>query len=102
MKAMNKLRSLEIMRPIMAKNNSALTSRMSAVGLALVLSGVMALAAMNPPATDTAATLLRLHEDLDQQTQRIDRLYAALGPELDELEKRATENDVLIIAKAPK
>ena len=90
------------MKPIIAKNNSALTSRVSAVGFTLVLSGVLALAATNPPTTDTAATLLRLQEQLNQQNQRIDRLYAAPGPELDELEKRAAENEELTIAKAPK
>ena len=88
-KVFKKLRNLKIMKPIIAKNNSALTSRARAVGFVLVLSGVLALAATNPPTTDTAATLLRLQEQLDQQTQRLDRLYAALGPELDELEKRA-------------
>ena len=47
------------------------------------------LLAAEPPPPDTASALLRLQQQLDQQTLRIDRLYRALGPNLEELEARA-------------
>lgn len=52
--------------------------------------GFTIVAAETPP-QDTSAVLLRLQKQLDQQTERIDRLYRALGPQLEELEVRAAE-----------
>lgn len=79
------------MKPIIDKKKPSFTRRATGACLALVVSGAMAFAATNPPITDTAATVLRLQEQLDQQTKRIDRLYEALGPQLADLEERATE-----------
>jgi WD40 repeat protein len=55
-----------------------------------VCTGFIVAAAETPP-PDTSASLLRLQEQLDQQTKRIDRLYNALGAHLEELEERAAE-----------
>ena len=45
------------------------------------------------PSPNLSATLLRLQEQLDQQTRRLDRLYRALGPQLEELETQAAEHE---------
>ena len=52
-------------------------------------------AAAEAPAQDNASTPQRLQDQLDQQTKRIDRLYRALGPHLEELEVRAAEVEKL-------
>ena len=49
------------------------------------------LLATEAPLPDTASALLRLQQQLDQQTKRIDRLYRAMGPHLEEPEARAAE-----------
>lgn len=49
-----------------------------------------AAAAAEGTSQDNSA-LLRLPDLLDQQTKRLDRLYRALGPHLEELEERAAE-----------
>jgi WD40 repeat protein len=54
---------------------------------------------------ETPATLQSLQDKLEQQTRRIDRLYRALGPQLEELEARADalrkqqEEDALLAMK---
>jgi len=57
--------------------------------LTLAASISFAVAAGAPPSQETSATLQRLQEQLDQQTKRVDRLYRAIGPHLQELEERA-------------
>lgn len=47
--------------------------------------------AVESPPQDSSSALLRLQEQLDQQTKRIDRLYRAIGSHLEELEERAAE-----------
>ena len=47
--------------------------------------------AENTVITNTAPDIRQLREQLAEQTQRIDRLYDALGPELPRLEERAAE-----------
>lgn len=47
----------------------------------------------NPPPQEVSKTLRRLHEQLDEQTRRLDRLYRLFGPHLDELEKAAAESE---------
>ena len=47
-------------------------------------------AAQQPP-QDVPAALQRMQDQLDHQNQRIERLYRALGPNLEELEARAAE-----------
>ena len=49
------------------------------------------LLAAEAPLPDTASALLRLQQQLDHQTKRIDRLYRALGPQLEEMEQQAAE-----------
>ena len=51
----------------------------------------VAAAATNSPPQDDSAALVRLQEQLDAQAKRIDRLYRALGPHLEEMEERAAE-----------
>jgi WD40 repeat protein len=58
-------------------------------GVALAASTCFTVAAAEAPAQDNASTSQRLQDQLDQQTKRIDRLYRALGPHLEELEVRA-------------
>ena len=60
-------------------------------GVALAASTCFTVAAAEAPAQDNASTPQRLQDQLDQQTKRIDRLYRALGPHLEELEVRAAE-----------
>ena len=73
--------------------------------LLLVASICLNLAAAEPPPPDTSSTLRRLQEQLDQQTKRIDRLYEAIGPQLAEMEERATamrkqrEEDAVLVMK---
>ena len=59
--------------------------------LTLAAGVCIAAAAADTPAPDNSSALLRLQEQLDQQTKRIDRLYNALGPHLEEMEERAAE-----------
>jgi hypothetical protein len=50
-----------------------------------------AAAATHDSPQEPPSALLRLQEQLDQQTKRIDRLYRALGPQLEEMEQQAAE-----------
>jgi WD40 repeat protein len=61
------------------------------VCLMLAAATCFTLAAAEAPPQDTSAALLRLQDLLEQQTKRIDRLYRAMGPHLEELEARAAE-----------
>lgn len=63
----------------------------SAVCLQLIFRAVPTLIAGSQPAADQAGSneIQLLHEQLNQQTRRIDRLYNALGPQLPEMEERA-------------
>lgn len=62
-----------------------------AAAVALAACACFAVAAAEAPSQSTPAALLRLQDQLDQQTRRIDRLYRALGPHLEEMETRAAE-----------
>lgn len=53
-------------------------------GVVVVVCICIAAAAAEGPPQDTPAALQRLQNQLDQQTKRIDRLYRALGPHLEE------------------
>jgi hypothetical protein len=64
-------------------------------GFFLLFAGLsLAFAAETAP-PDSSAALQKLQEQLDQQTKRIDRLYRAFGPQLEELEERAAELEKL-------
>lgn len=60
-----------------------------AVCLTLAACICLVASAAEAPAPDSSSALLRVQEQLDQQTKRIDRLYKALGSQLAELEERA-------------
>ena len=51
--------------------------------------GGLTVTANNPAPADGASVLVRLQNDFEAQTKRIDLLYRVTGPLLDELEKRA-------------
>lgn len=57
----------------------------------LAASTCIAASAAEATPPDNSSALLRLQDLLDQQTKRIDRLYRALGPHLEEMEERAAE-----------
>ena len=57
--------------------------------LTLAASICFAVGAGAPLPPDPSATLQRLQDQLDQQTKRVDRLYRALGPQLEGMEERA-------------
>jgi WD40 repeat protein len=59
--------------------------------LTLVACARFAAAAAEASPQEASSALLRLQDQLDQQTKRIDHLYKALGPHLAELEERAAE-----------
>jgi sugar lactone lactonase YvrE len=59
--------------------------------LALAACACLGAVAAQPPSQDVSAALQRMQGQLDQQNQRIERLYRALGPHLEELEARAAE-----------
>ncbi|MBN2505246.1 MAG: hypothetical protein JXQ71_00990 [Verrucomicrobia bacterium] len=57
--------------------------------LTLAACAAFAAAAAEAPSRDIPAAVKRLQDQLDEQTRRIDRLYRALGPRLEEMEERA-------------
>jgi WD40 repeat protein len=69
--------------------NSSNRRPLLAACLTLAACTGIAASAAEAPAPDSSSALLRLQEQLDQQTKRIDRLYQAIGPQLAELEERA-------------
>jgi WD40 repeat protein len=60
-----------------------------AAGAVLSAGTGFTIVAAEAPPKDSSAALLRLQDQLDRQTKRIDRLYNAIGPQLAELEERA-------------
>jgi WD40 repeat protein len=64
--------------------------RLVVAGVALAACAGFVVAAAEAPPLDTPIALQKLQEQLDQQTRRLDRLYRALGPHLEEMEERAT------------
>ncbi len=52
-----------------------------------------AMAAADAQVQDSSATLLRLQQQLDEQTKRLDRIYRALAPHLEELEAQAAARE---------
>jgi len=62
-----------------------------AVNLLLVALANRGAAETNSAAVDPSSLLQRLQAELDQQTKRIDRLYRAIGPHLEELEEQAAK-----------
>ncbi len=62
-----------------------------ASGIALAACLDFTVAAAETPPQEPSSALLRLQDLVDQQTKRIDRLYKALGPHLEEMEQRAAE-----------
>ena len=71
---------------------------MRVFNLMRVASVQIAVAGETPPETPpTGATLLRLQKLLDDQTKRIDRLYRALGPMMDDLETEEAEDKRLAL-----
>ena len=59
------------------------------VGVVLAVCTSFIVAAAESPPQETSVILLRLQDQLDQQTKRIDRLYRALGPQLEQMEESA-------------
>ena len=78
-------------------NRRQMKPLLSSIGLPLLLVACVTLAistciaasAAEATPQENSSALLRLQDLLDQQTKRIDRLYRALGPHLQELEERA-------------
>ena len=62
-----------------------------AASLALAACTRFAAAAAEASPQEPSSALLRLQNQLDQQSKRIDRLYRALGPQLEEMEQQAAE-----------
>jgi small-conductance mechanosensitive channel len=75
-------------------NILARTQLVVAVTLAMIAlspAGHAAAEEKNKSSADTSSEVRQLREQLTEQTKRIDRLYDALGPELQEMEQRAAE-----------
>ena len=57
--------------------------------LALWGIGSLSTAETNPPPVEVSAALTRMQDQINEQTRRIDRLFRMIGPEMEEMEKRA-------------
>lgn len=75
-------------------NILARTQLVVAVTLAMIAlspAGCPAAEEKNKSSADTSPEVRQLRQQLTEQTKRIDRLYDALGPQLQEMEERAAE-----------
>ena len=86
-------------------NRRQMKPLLSSIGLPLLLVACVTLAistciaasAAEATPQENSSALLRLQDLLDQQTKRIDRLYRALGPHLQELEERAAAAEFAVL-----